>query len=231
MHAHIISDEPGSCPICGMDLEKVQVAGNSSQIEINVSGDMQQALALKVAPVERKNLWKYVKTVGQIDFDESQINHIHSRVSGWIEKLAVTAVGDNVTKGQLLYELYSPELISAQDDYLLAQSTYKASRNNADYSELVRKAAMRLELLGMTKQQIKQLSKSGKSYIECHSMPSMMVSLKNYLFVTVCIFSHKLNCSHWWIYPKSGLLPMYLKMSKAGSKSGCKQKSQYLQWI
>lgn len=163
MHAHIISDEPGSCPICGMDLEKVQVAGNSSQIEINVSGDMQQALALKVAPVERKNLWKYVKTVGQIDFDESQINHIHSRVSGWIEKLAVTAVGDNVTKGQLLYELYSPELISAQDDYLLAQSTYKASRNNADYSELVRKAAMRLELLGMTKQQIKQLSKSGKS--------------------------------------------------------------------
>lgn len=87
MHTHIISDVPGTCPICGMNLEKVETGGNTQEININVSGSMQQALALKVAKVERDTLWKFVETVGQIDYDESQITHIHARVTGWIEKL------------------------------------------------------------------------------------------------------------------------------------------------
>ncbi|QYK01689.1 efflux RND transporter periplasmic adaptor subunit [Shewanella psychrotolerans] len=160
MHAHIVSDVPGTCPICGMNLEKVEVGGNQQQIEIEVSGGMQQALALKVAKAEKDTLWKFVQTVGQIGYDESEINHIHARVNGWIEKLAINAVGDKITKGQLLYEIYSPDLINAQDDYLLALSSLNSSRDSGNYQDLVRKAGLRLELLGMNKAQIKRLAKT-----------------------------------------------------------------------
>lgn len=160
MHAHIISDVPGTCPICGMNLEKVEVGGSGTEIQINVSGGMQQALALKVAKVEKDTLWKFVQTVGQIDYDESKINHIHARVTGWIEKLTIKSVGDKITKGQLLYEIYSPDLINAQDDFLLAQDTLRRTGKNASYEDLFRKAGLRLELLGFNKSQIKRLAKS-----------------------------------------------------------------------
>lgn len=157
MHAHIISDVPGTCPICGMNLEKVETGGANQEININVSGGMQQALALKVAKVERATLSKFVETVGQIDYDESQIIHVHARVSGWIETLNVKTVGDSIKKGQLMYEIYSPDLINAQDDYLLALDTSK-SNNQGRYHDLVRRAGLRLSLLGFNDQQIKQLA-------------------------------------------------------------------------
>ncbi|MGR6504190.1 efflux RND transporter periplasmic adaptor subunit [Shewanella sp. Koi 1] len=160
MHAHIISDVPGTCPICGMNLEKVETGGNTQEINLNVSGSMQQALALKVAEVKRDTLWKFVETVGQIDYDESQINHVHARVTGWIEKLMIKSVGDSVKKGQLLYEIYSPDLINAQDDYLLALDTAKSAGNGSRYQDLVRKAGLRLSLLGMNEKQIQQLADS-----------------------------------------------------------------------
>ncbi|MEC4727941.1 efflux RND transporter periplasmic adaptor subunit [Shewanella sp. D64] len=163
MHAHIISDVPSTCPICGMNLEKVELSGSGTEIQIEVSGGMQQALALKVALVEKDTLWKFVQTVGQVDYDESQINHLHARVNGWIEKLTITSVGDKITKGQLLYEIYSPELINAQDDFLLAHDTLKRAGNDASYQDLVRKAGLRLELLGFQPQQIKALAKSKKT--------------------------------------------------------------------
>ncbi|WP_076413385.1 efflux RND transporter periplasmic adaptor subunit [Shewanella sp. UCD-KL12] len=163
MHAHIISDVPSTCPICGMNLEKVEVGGSNKEIQIDVSGGMQQALALKVAKVEKDTLWKFVRTVGQIDYDESQINHVHARVNGWIEKLTIKSVGDKITKGQLLYEIYSPDLVNAQDDFLLAQDSLRRAGGSGDYEELLRKAGLRLELLGFNKAQIKALAKSKKT--------------------------------------------------------------------
>ncbi|MCG9697850.1 efflux RND transporter periplasmic adaptor subunit [Shewanella sp. Isolate11] len=162
MHAHIISDVPGTCPICGMNLEKVEVGGSQHEIQVDVSGGMQQALALKVVKADRETLWKFVRTVGQVGYDESQIIHLHARVNGWIEKLAVDTVGDPVKKGQLLYEIYSPDLINAQDDYLLALGSLQSSANK-DYQDLVRRAGLRLELLGMTQWQIDQLAKTKKT--------------------------------------------------------------------
>jgi membrane fusion protein, copper/silver efflux system len=165
MHAHIISDKPGTCPICGMNLEKVEVGSldNSDdmkeEVNIRVSGRMQQSLALKVATVERDTLWKFVETVGQVDYNESQITHIHARVSGWIEKLAIKSMGDTVKKGQLLYEIYSPELVNAQDDYLLALDTQKKTGGQR-YQDLVRRAGLRLSFLGFNENQINQLAQT-----------------------------------------------------------------------
>jgi membrane fusion protein, copper/silver efflux system len=163
MHAHIISDVPGTCPICGMNLEKVELGAATEELKLQVSGSMQQALALKVAPVKRDTLWKFVQTVGQVAYDESEIHHVHARVTGWIERLNITSVGDRITKGQLLYEIYSPDLVNAQDDYLLALETLTSSGNNARYRDLVRRAALRLELLGFSAAQISELEKSRQS--------------------------------------------------------------------
>ncbi|QUN05557.1 efflux RND transporter periplasmic adaptor subunit [Shewanella yunxiaonensis] len=163
MHPQIVSDTPGTCPICGMTLEKVEMGGHQDTVQVNVSGQMQQALALKVAKATRQTMWRFVDTVGEVGYDESQITHIHSRVTGWVEKLTVQSEGDEIKKGQLLYEIYSPDLVNAQDDYLLAQDTLKRSGNSDRYQELLRKAGTRLELLGLNPEQIKQLAKTGKT--------------------------------------------------------------------
>lgn len=163
MHPQIVMDEPGTCPICGMTLEKVEMGGQQDQVQVNVSGGMQQALALKVTKAHHQTMWRFVDTVGEIDYDQSQITHIHSRVSGWVEKLSVNAAGEQIKKGQLLYELYSPELVNAQDDYLLAADSLRQHGSNSRNSELLRKAQTRLELLGINRAQIENLEKTGKT--------------------------------------------------------------------
>ncbi|MGL4827181.1 MAG: efflux RND transporter periplasmic adaptor subunit [Vibrionaceae bacterium] len=166
MHPQIIKDEPGTCPLCSMALEPIELQQNAA-VNLQVSGAMQQALAIRTAPAKLGTLWKYTRTVGQVEYDQSKLLNLHARVSGWIEKLNVNSAGDKVKKGQLLYELYSPELITAQDDYLLAQKTAHRS-GNQDYKNLLNSAAQRLALLGISKQQIAQIAKSGK---KMHKVP------------------------------------------------------------
>ena len=165
MHSHIVKDHEGSCPICGMDLVEVTPSDSSMQPEITVSGEMQQALAIKVEPARKQTLWQYLKTIGQVQYDESQIFHQHSRVTGWIENLAISTEGETVKKGQLLYQLYSPELINAQDDYLLALDTYLRNQSQPKYKDLLARAQQRLELLGLDERQINQLRKTQKSQL------------------------------------------------------------------
>ncbi|MCL1078987.1 efflux RND transporter periplasmic adaptor subunit [Parashewanella spongiae] len=164
MHTHIVSDKKGTCPICGMDLVQVETKtkseDKSSPNDINVSGHMQQSLAIKVTTAKRANLSKFVQTVGQVEYDQSQIVHLHARFSGWVEKLTIKSVGDKVTKGQLLYQIYSPDLINAQDDYLLALNTLTQQGKHQGYLSLLKKAQLRLELLGFNQDQIKRLKQT-----------------------------------------------------------------------
>ena len=117
MHPHVVSDVPGTCPICGMNLEKVNVGAATEEVVVGVTGGMQQALGMRSEQVTKGTLWKLVKTIGTVEYNENAIGHAHTRVSGWLETLMVHTVGQRVKKGQLLYELSSPELINAQDDY------------------------------------------------------------------------------------------------------------------
>ncbi|WP_192021888.1 efflux RND transporter periplasmic adaptor subunit [Shewanella sp. WPAGA9] len=162
MHPHVVSDEPGSCPICGMDLEKVTMGdASSSEILVGVSGGMQQALGMRSEQVTSGTLWKLVRTIGTVEYNENRIGHAHTRVDGWLETLMVHNVGQKVKKGQLLYELYSPELITAQDDYMQAIDYLK--QDKARGASLLRKARMRLELLGVSDSTIKQLERTGET--------------------------------------------------------------------
>ncbi|MBC3765328.1 efflux RND transporter periplasmic adaptor subunit [Neptunicella marina] len=160
MHHHIVRDHPGKCPICGMDLQpKTQQNSMQMQPMVDVRGDMQQAMNIVTAPVMRGDMWKYIKTFGQIQVDESRISHVHPRMSGWIEKLNVDTEGQTVKKGQLLYTLYSPDLVVAQDDFLQAQKNLSGS--NRDY--LLSQAKRRLSLLGVDPSFIATLEKEGKT--------------------------------------------------------------------
>ena len=161
MHPHVVSDVPGSCPICGMNLEKVTIGGVGEEVVVGVSGGMQQALGMRSEQVTKGTLWKLVKTIGTVEYNENAIGHAHTRVNGWLETLMVHTVGQRVKKGQLLYELYSPELVNAQDDYMQAIDYLKQDKNRG--AGLLRKARLRLELLGVSASTINQLERTGET--------------------------------------------------------------------
>ncbi len=121
MHPQIVRDEPGSCPICGMDLVKKQMDPAVGKYpEVALRPAVMQNLGMRIGTVERGTLWKYIRTVGRVEFDETRLAHIHSRAEGWIEDLKLRAEGERVTKGQDLAEIYAPAMLSAQVDFLQA---------------------------------------------------------------------------------------------------------------
>ena len=148
-------DGPGKSPM-GMDLVPVyeeDLAGGDENA-VRITPAVMNNLGVKTAEVVEAPLVKHIETVGKVDFDESRIRHIYSRVEGWIERLNVAATGDPVRAGQVLYELYSPALVSAQEEYLAAIK----SGNRA----LINASARRLEALGLNEVQIKSLAKANR---------------------------------------------------------------------
>ena len=121
MHPQIVQDEPGACPICGMDLvARAGEAPTAGYPEVRLDGALIQNLGLRMARVERGNLWEPVRALGRVQYDETRIAHLHPRASGWITRLAVRAEGETVAQGQTLAEFYAPDILAAQIDFLLA---------------------------------------------------------------------------------------------------------------
>ena len=147
-------DEPGKSPM-GMDLVPVfadEVASKPGVVSIDPT--LVNNLGVRTAVAERGTLPRRIETVGYIGYDEDTLQHVHTRVEGWIESLAATATGDPVEKGQLLFELYSPTLVSAQQEYLAALSS-----NNEG---LQRASRDRLVALGLTNREIGRLDRERK---------------------------------------------------------------------
>lgn len=122
MHPHYIStDANGTCPICGMDL--VPVAGNKTEkgsASIAVASGMLQTMGVRTARVAIATFGRRVRAYGNVEPNTRLETVVASRLEGWIESLTVRAEGDSVRPGALLYRIYSPDLIAAQKDYLLA---------------------------------------------------------------------------------------------------------------
>lgn len=157
MDANYRRDKPGKSPM-GMDLVPVYDDGGKGPDEgvgtIRISSDVINNLGVRTTTVSYKSLHTEINTVGYVTYDEDRLVHIHPRVQGWIEKLHVKAIGDPVKKGQALYEIYSPELVNAQEELLLA-----LDRKN---SRLISAAQNRLAALQLPKSAIVQLKKSRK---------------------------------------------------------------------
>ena len=147
------SDKPGKSPM-GMDLVPVYAdeAGEGDVVKIDPA--VVQNLGVRTAKVERGRLWRLIRTVGYVGFDEDRISHVHLRTNGWIEKLYVKSDGEKVEKGQVLFEVYSPELVNAQQEYLQALRSGGAEMRTASYERLI--------ALGMFPEQIREIRRTRK---------------------------------------------------------------------
>ena len=157
MHPHYIStDADGICPVCGMGLvaARLSQATLSAPEDIQVSEGMLQTMGVRVAEVKKTALSRKIRAFGNVQANTRREVVSASRLEGWIENLAVTAEGDTVARGQLLYQIYSPELVAAQKDFLASLNIGNKNRINA--------TGQRLRSLGMQRTAIASLRKQRK---------------------------------------------------------------------
>ena len=204
MHPWIVSDEPGQCPICGMDLvPKKQGPGDSRTsgertiaywrapmnpeeihdqpgkslmgmdlvpvyedelvggVDIFIDPVTQQNMGIRTAAVAQKPLARTIRTYGHVTYDETRTVQVSPKSSGWIETLHVDFTGKSVSKGEPLFEIYSPELVTAQEAYLVAfQSARRLSGDNQ--TGLLASARRRLQYFDVADSEIEALESTGQ---------------------------------------------------------------------
>lgn len=151
-------DKPGKSPM-GMDLIPVYADdlndSNDKPGTVKISPAVENNLGVKTDTVKLEVLTPRIETVGYIAFDESQLWQTNVRVSGWVEKLYINTVGEKVKQGEVLFTLYSPELVKAQEELINA---YKTNRKG-----MIKGATDRLVTLGVDRNQIKSIVRRGKA--------------------------------------------------------------------
>ncbi len=220
MHPSIVQDHPGKCPICGMDLVKLEAAAPSAGGErkgerkivyykhphdpervshepmkdemgmdyvpvyadevgggapaahgpeglatVNIDPARQQLIGLRTAPVEKGAVGGAWRTAGRVAVDETRVHHVNLKVGGYVTHSHAEFVGQPVRKGEPLFSFYSPELLAAQEEYLLALRTRDRLRQggaSADGDALVESARRKLELWDVSPAAIERLERSGK---------------------------------------------------------------------
>ncbi|PLX80952.1 MAG: efflux RND transporter periplasmic adaptor subunit [Desulfuromonas sp.] len=211
MHPMIIVDEPGACPICGMDLTPLKASGSvekpqgerkikywvapmdptyirkepgqspmgmdlvpvyedeaASGSVISIDPVTSQNMGVRTAGVERRDLHRTLRTVGLVGYEEPKQYNVNSKVAGWVEKLHVSETGQHVKKGQALLDIYSPELVTAQEEFLLArdnhrnlsESRFPSIANGA--KRLYEASRRRLQLWDISNRQIERLEQTGE---------------------------------------------------------------------
>lgn len=149
-------DKPGLSPM-GMDLVPVyeeDLAGGDSPGTVSIDPRVENNLGVRTVPVWFSPLQANLSTVGYVGYDEEKRIDIHSRISGWVEVLHVKAEGEYVDKGALLYEIYSPDLVNAQEEYVAALRSGNRYLQQASRDKLI--------ALGVPEQAVTQLRKTRK---------------------------------------------------------------------
>jgi len=166
MHPQVRLEGPGACPICGMDLikktEEVKepTSGNEYDMDkmVTLTGKKQVLANVSTVKILREKLNKEISVYSYLDFAEQSRKVISARFSGRIERLYVDRTGQYIKKGEPLFEIYSPDLVQAQNDFLIALTGVQ----QIDNSSLVAAAKNKLELFGMTMAQIKEVEQTRK---------------------------------------------------------------------
>ncbi len=180
MHPNVVSDKEGVCPICQMDLvpvgspetmsEEESHEGHShaehTMGELVVTGQSRVLADVQTAIVLSEPVHRTITAVGTLDFAEQNRRSITARVAGRIEKLYVNQSGTTVRKGQRLFDLYSPELMQAQTEFILAVKNQQlASLSGGAGSKIVEQSKQRLMILGMTSEQVQMLEQTRETPI------------------------------------------------------------------
>ncbi len=205
MHPQVVQDQPGTCPICGMDLTPMNGGGSKAKASpapdgerkiaywqapmdptyvrdepgkspmgmdlvpvyedevqaegnfVEISPGVIQQIGVETAPVERTTVFRHIRTIGEVEVGEDELSVVNLRFSGWVERIYVDKTGDEVKAGQALLAIYSPELVAAQEEYLLALRTQGAD------APLARSARRKLELWDIADYDIRKLEEAGEA--------------------------------------------------------------------
>ena len=175
MHPQIKLSKPGKCPICNMDLLLIETEtdyeneSSNSSTSLQLSSLAEKLAEIEVTPVVRQSVTKEIRLVGMVDFDETRLTHITAWVPGRIDRMYVDYTGITIKKGDHMLELYSPELLGAQEE--LIQVAKSLARLKTAGSSLVKKstehsliaAREKLQILGLTEKQVKEIERIGKT--------------------------------------------------------------------
>ena len=153
-------DEPGKSPFMDMQLVP-KYADESNTSSVQVTPSVQQNLGMRFARAERSPIGNRIKAVARLEVNERALHAVPSRVSGYVERLQVRAVGDPVKQGQLIAQIYSSELLSAQQEFLALHN----AQNLSDRADFATAARQRLRLLGMATSEIEALERSGEAAV------------------------------------------------------------------
>lgn len=187
MHPQILEDHPGSCPICGMTLvKKSGQASEGSGISLNtVLQPVNSSVISHIAAVTptQKDVATEIQADGYLDFDARTFNNIASHYSGRIEKLYIKYAFQKIHRGQRIFDIYSPDMVTTQQDLLFLV------KNSPQETGLINAAKQKLLLLGMTKGQIKQVTKTQQPFYglpvyspyegHVHDMPHSQMAEEN----------------------------------------------------
>lgn len=147
-------DKPGKSPFMDMDLVP-KYAGEDESGTVSIDPRVAQNLGIRTARAERGRLWRRIDTVGYVRADDNRVQFLQARVNGWIEGLHVHTLNDPVKQGQLVAQVYSPDLYTAQEEFLLALK-------HPEDAAWIAAARQKLGFLGLSQDQIAGLEKGGK---------------------------------------------------------------------
>ncbi|RME25625.1 MAG: hypothetical protein D6800_07395, partial [Candidatus Zixiibacteriota bacterium] len=173
MHPQIKLPHPGKCPICGMDLIPLESGHNHGEElapnQIRLSKTAVQLIQIETSPVVRGLAERRVRMVGKIGYDETRLAYITAWVPGRLDRLYADYTGVSIAKGDHMVYMYSPELLSAQEELLQAAASVKKLSNSA--STMLRQTAQatleaardKLRLYGLTDEQIHEIETTGQT--------------------------------------------------------------------
>ena len=184
MDANFRRDEPGQSPM-GMDLVPVYDEGTSDDDgdglpKITINASTAQNMGVRIEKAKMTELSRTINTIGSVTYNEDNLHHVHARANGWVEKVYTNSLGDPVEKGKALLEFYSPDILAAQKDLVIA--------NRAD-SSLGKASRTRLRDLNVPKSVIDRVSKTGKSQnripiVANHTGVVTKIGIKNGMYIT-----------------------------------------------
>ena len=185
MDANYRRDEPGQSPM-GMDLVPVYDESSGDMDEgdgfpkITINASTAQNMGVRIEKAKMSELSRIIKTIGSVTYNEDSLHHVHARANGWVEKVYTQSLGDPVTKGKALLEFYSPDILAAQKDLVIAKRAG---------SSLTNASKTRLRDLNVPQSIIDQVSKTGKSQnrvpiVANHDGVVTRIGIKNGMYIT-----------------------------------------------
>lgn len=168
MHPEVREEQKGLCPQCSMELAPFYTRSETAQSTVSITSQQEQNLGIQVSEVTLQSLEKNIRTVGRVSMDEKRRYLITARIDGRVDQLLVNYTGARISQGQPLLLLYSPGLVTAQQELLQAWKDYNTTRDSGQdqllslSGPLLDSARKKLKLLGLSDRQIQKVLDTGE---------------------------------------------------------------------